>query len=83
MDDRALSQASLNLRNAAPREWEAFVLEIGEIERKVTAFDVLEIKQENLPAIQGWARAARWFLRCFKQCADKVERPTAVDHHPV
>lgn len=71
MDDQALSQAALKLRNIAPQEWEAFVLEVERITQSVGTIDLLSTNLadvNNLMHRQGWARGALWLLRTFKEC---------------
>lgn len=74
MDDRALSQAAIYLRNAAPEQWDAFVRETEKVATEASLV-LVQASANVIMSNQGWAQCALWFLRSFKECEVRVRAP--------
>lgn len=74
MDDRALAQAAIYLRNAAPEQWQAFVREVETVAQNA-AMVLVRSSATDIMSDQGWAKASLWFLRSFKDCDERVRAP--------
>lgn len=81
MDDKALSQAAVYLRNAAPEQWAAFVREV-EIVAQNAAMVLVRSSATDIMSDQGWAKASLWFLRSFKECDARVRAPKPAAETP-
>ena len=74
MDDRHLAQASIYLRNAAPEQWNEFVRAFEAVTNEAAGV-LLGAKVETIMSDQGWAKAAAYFLRTFKDPEVRVAGP--------
>lgn len=79
MDDRALAEAAMYLRNAAPEQYARFVEEFAVLATSA-AMVLVTARADSIMSDQGWAKAAQFFLRTFKDCQERVmapKKPTA------
>ena len=74
MDDKALSQAAIYLRNAAPEQWGAFVRAVDKVAQDASIV-LVQSSANNIMSDQGWAKCCLWFLRSFKDCDERVRAP--------
>ena len=88
MDDQALSQATIDLRKAAPDQWRKFLEEYEKVAQKAQQNldqSVLGLKRETFDTFldnRGWSRAALFFLRSFKDPESRLRasKPAAEPH---
>jgi hypothetical protein len=78
VDDKALCQQAVYLRNAAPDQYQAFVNELEKLATKAATVLVTS-KPESFMSDQGWAKCSLFLLRSLKECDARVheKKPTA------
>jgi hypothetical protein len=74
VDDRALAEAALYLRNAAPEQYARFIEEYARLATHA-AMVLVTSKPETIMSDQGWAKGAQYFLRTFKDCQTRMATP--------
>lgn len=81
MDDQALCRAIVELRKAAPDHWRKFLEEYetlaGRAQQTVDGA-VMGLSRENFDTFldnRGWARAALFLLRSFKDPESRLQAP--------
>jgi hypothetical protein len=74
LDDRTLAEAAMYLRNAAPEQYAKFVEEFALLATQ-SAMVLVTSRPDTIMSDQGWAKAAQFFLRTFKDCQARVAAP--------
>jgi hypothetical protein len=78
VDDKALCQQAIYLRNAAPEQYNSLCAELEKLAQKAATVLVTS-KPDSFMSDQGWAKCVLFLLRSLKECDVRVreKKPTA------